>query len=101
MRVITIGTLRRFWEKHSESEAPLKDWYAKTEMARWRNPADVKATFPQVDSVKVRSGNNVFVFNITRAYRLIAAIHFDFPRVFVLRILNHRQYDRGRWKEEL
>ena len=99
--MITIGALKAFWANYSDAEGPLKEWYVKTNFARWKNPADVKATFPQVDFVKVKSGNTVFVFNITRAYRLIAAIHFDYPRVFVLRVLTHRQYDVDRWKAEL
>ena len=101
VRIITIGLLKRFWERHPTAENPLREWYAKTNFADWRNPVDVAATFPQVDRVQVRSGNTVFVFNITRAFRLIAAIHFDFPRVFVLRILTHREYDDNRWKNEL
>jgi mRNA-degrading endonuclease HigB of HigAB toxin-antitoxin module len=32
---------------------------------------------------------------------LIAAIHFNMQTVYVLRIMTHREYDRGRWKEEL
>lgn len=101
VRIITIGALRRFWEQRPDSERPLREWHAKTNMARWRNPVEVKATFPQVDFVKVSSGNTVFVFNITRAYRLIAAIHFDYPRVFVLRVLTHSEYDLDNWKSEL
>src|ERR1700733_11944450 len=93
VRVIMIGALKRFWQDHPDAESPLKEWYVKTNFARWTNPAEVKATFPQVDFVKVNSGNTVFVFNITRAYRLIAAIHFDYPRVFVLRVLTHGEYD--------
>jgi mRNA interferase HigB len=101
VRIITIGALKQFWHIHPDSEKPLKDWYVKTDWAQWRTPADVKDTFRQVDFVKVKSGNTVFVFNITRAYRLIAAIHFDYPRVFVLRILTHREYDRDQWKDQL
>jgi mRNA interferase HigB len=101
VRVITIGALKRFWERHPDSQGPLKDWYAKTGLARWKKPPDVKDTFRQVDFVRVRSGNAVFVFNITRACRLIAAVHFDYPRVFVWRILTHRDYDSNQWKEQL
>lgn len=101
VRIITIGLLKRFWHRYPAAENPLCEWYAKANLAIWRNPVDVAATFPQVDRVQVRSGNTVFVFNITRAFRLIAAIHFDFPRVFVLRILTHKEYDEDRWKDEL
>ena len=55
-----------------------------------------------VDFVKVQSGNTVAVFDIhNKKYRLVAAIHYDFPRVFVLRIMTHEQYDKNYWKDEL
>jgi mRNA interferase HigB len=101
MRVITRGTLVRYWGVHPETEAPLREWYRKAEAARWRNPAGVRGTFPQVDRVTVRSGNTLYVFNVGRAHRLVAAIHFDYPRVFVLRLMGHGEYDLDRWKDEL
>ena len=56
----------------------------------------------RVDFVKVDSGNTVAVFDITNnKYRLGAAIHYDYPRVFVLRVMTHPEYDRNRWKQEL
>jgi mRNA-degrading endonuclease HigB of HigAB toxin-antitoxin module len=56
----------------------------------------------RVDFVKVRSGNTVAVFDIVNnRYRMIAAIHYDHPRVFVLRIFDHKEYDKNRWKDEL
>jgi mRNA interferase HigB len=101
MRVISLAALKRFWARYPISVTTLREWYGKTDAARWGDPADVKATFPQVDFVKVASGNTVYVFNIQRFCRLIAAIHFDHPRVFVLRVLTHKEYDSNRWKEQL
>ena len=82
---------------------PLRLWYAKTKSAAWETPADVKQTFgANVDFVKVASGNNVAVFDIGgNKYRLVAAIHYDHGRVFVLRVMTHREYERQRWKAEL
>jgi mRNA interferase HigB len=55
-----------------------------------------------VDTVKVESGNTVFVFDIKgNDFRLIAAIHFDRRKVFVLAVLTHKEYDKERWKESL
>lgn len=71
--------------------------------AQWRTPADVKRHFGvRVDFVKVASGNTVAVFDIANNnYRMIAAIHYDYPRVFVLRIFDHQEYDKADWKDEL
>jgi len=44
----------------------------------------------------------VAVFDIANNnYRLVAAIHYDYSRVFVLRIFDHAEYDLNYWKEEL
>ena len=59
-------------------------------------------TFPSADRVKVDSGGTVWVFNVGgNNYRSIAAIHFNIGKLFILRILNHRDYDREAWKKEL
>jgi mRNA-degrading endonuclease HigB of HigAB toxin-antitoxin module len=40
----------------------------------------------------------VRVFDIANnKYRMIAAIHYDFPRVFVLRIFDDDEYDKDKW----
>jgi mRNA interferase HigB len=103
MRIIKSSTLRRFWTNHRDAERELRAWIRITAAARWVSPAAVKQQFgARADFVKVASGNTVVVFDIANnRYRMIAAIHYDFPRVFILRIFTHAEYDRNRWKEEL
>jgi mRNA interferase HigB len=77
-------------------------WLNCVRAARWTSPAELKAVFNEVDPAVVESGRTVYVFNIERnRHRLIAAIHFNTQKVYVLRILTHAEYDRGRWKVEL
>ncbi|HZL35768.1 MAG TPA: type II toxin-antitoxin system HigB family toxin [Tepidisphaeraceae bacterium] len=60
------------------------------------------ATFGQTDQAKVSSGRQVCIFDIGgNNYRLIAAIHYNTGKVFVLRILTHKEYDSEKWKREL
>jgi mRNA interferase HigB len=103
MRVISKTRLKAFWREHPDAEGELTKWFATTDAAAWKHPPDVKKSFgARVDFVKVESGNTVAVFDIcNNNYRLITAIHYDYPRVFVLRVLTHKQYDEDRWKEEL
>lgn len=103
MRIISRGRLREFWVVHPDARAELSAWYAVTDASDWKTPADVKRTFgARVDFVKVASGGTVAVFDIRgNRYRMIAAIHYDFPRVFVLRIMTHGEYDDNKWKDEL
>lgn len=103
MRIIKVSTLRRFWLANPDAERELRIWIRITCAARWKTPAAVKQQFgARVDFVKVASGNTVAVFDIVNnRYRLITAIHYDYPRVFILRIFDHEEYDRDDWKEEL
>ncbi len=88
---------------HRDAEKELRTWIRITDAALWASPADIKRQFgARADFVKVASGNTVVVFDIANnRYRMIAAVHYDFPRVFVLRMFDHDEYDRKRWKDEL
>lgn len=77
-------------------------WLETVRRAEWQNPAQLKASFNEVDPVTVDSGRTVYVFNIERnRHRLIAAIHFNTQTVYVLRIITHKEYERNHWKQEL
>ena len=53
----------------------------------------------RVDERRGEEGPAPHLFTIP--YRPMAAIHYDYPRVFVLRVMTHTEYDADRWKEEL
>lgn len=104
VRIITWRALREFAEKWPPAAGPLREWYKLTFLARWHNFADVKATFGQTDRVTVRSGQTVCVFDIGGdKFRLVAFVSYAKGKVYVLRIMTHKEYDRGRqrWKDEL
>jgi mRNA interferase HigB len=100
--VISYKALREFGREHPDAVAPLDRWYEIAEAAAWRSLADVRRDWRATDPVRVESGNTVHVFNVGgNKYRLVAAIHFDRGRVFVLRVMTHAEYDRDTWKEQL
>lgn len=91
MRVVSISTLRDFWEKHPDAELPLKEWYVKTCRATWRNLTDMRNDFNSVDYV----GNQRYVFNIKgNHYRLIVAVKFTPTLVYIRFVGTHDEYDR-------
>ena len=100
-RIVSPKRLREYALRHRDAAAALDRWEKTVTLAQWRTPADVKQTFNEVDPVIVGSGRTVYVFNITRAHRLIAAIHFNTGMVYVLRLMTHKEYDRHRWRTEL
>ncbi|MGO4552520.1 type II toxin-antitoxin system HigB family toxin [Lysobacter sp. 2RAF19] len=90
MKIIAVGTLRTFWERHPETEQALKAWYDEAKSAQWRTPADVKAHYRNASVL----GKNRVVFNIKgNDYRLIVAIAYRTGVVFIKFVGTHAQYD--------
>jgi len=101
MRIISIRTLREFWQRHADAQTPLKDWFKTTETAEWQTFMDVRQTFGTADTAKVDSGNTVTIFDIGgNKYRLIAAIHYNARVVYALMVLTHKEYDTNKWKAQ-
>ncbi len=102
MRVISIKTLRDFWQRHPDAERPLKDWFGLAEAGEWRSFMDMRQVCRSADTVRVGSGNTVTVFDIGgNKYRLITAIHYNTGVVYALMVLTHREYDAESWKDRL
>ncbi len=91
MRIIALGTLRNFWQRHADAEIPLRSWYAAASRADWRSPADVKPAYRNASFV----ANNRIVFNIKgNEYRLVAAAHYNRGMMYIRFVGTHRDYDK-------
>ncbi len=91
MHIVSIKTLREFWESHPDAEQPLRAWYAIARRAQWRSPTDIKAEYA---SASVVGGNRV-VFNIKgNTYRLIVIAEYRKGRLFIRFVGTHSEYDR-------
>lgn len=102
MRIIKESTLRAAALHHPDAAAPLEAWRKAARAARWHSLAELRATYPHADAVRVASGRTVIVFNIAgNKFRLIAALHFDRQIVYFLRFLTHADYSKDRWKSTL
>ena len=102
MHVIAAKTIRLFADNHPDSRKPLMQWLSVVEDAVWENIKHVLVLFPNTDQAKVGSGRTIYVFNIKGGhYRLIAAIHFNRRKVFILRFLTHAEYSKNAWKAQL
>jgi mRNA interferase HigB len=100
MCVISKARLKQFWAEpaHGTAEGPLRAWYAHVnhKTVAWHSWGDVKSVFPSASIV----GNGV-VFNIGgNKYRLIVRVLYASQKVFVLKVMTHREYDEGKWKDE-
>jgi mRNA interferase HigB len=104
VRIISWRRLRQFSEKWPAAAGPLRTWYKLATIQTWRNFADVKGTFGQTDQARVASGQTVCIFDIGgNKFRLVVFISYAKKKVYVLRVMTHKEYDKGneRWKEEL
>lgn len=91
MRVIARKTLKKFWERHADSEQALKAWFHEANSTRWKSFTDIKARYRSADALP---GDRV-AFNIKgNTYRLIVAIHYRTGLVFIRFIGTHAAYDR-------
>ncbi len=93
MRVITRSRIQEFCNIHPETCSALTTWYKIVKLSKFQNPGDVKKTFVQVDLV-----DGLYVFNIGRSCRLVAAIKFRAQILYIRHVLTHVEYDRGKWK---
>jgi mRNA interferase HigB len=91
MKVIAVGTLRIFWERHPDAEQPLKAWYDEARHAVWSTPQDIRNRYASASFV----GHNRVVFNIKgNDYRLIVAVAYRFQAIYIKFIGTHTEYNR-------
>jgi mRNA interferase HigB len=91
MRVVSRGTLRDFWRKHTDAEGPLKAWFVEVSRSEWKTMVDIRrqyATASVIDNERV-------VFNVGgNKYRLVVKLWFPGQVVWIKFIGTHGSYDR-------
>ena len=100
MRIISRRRLREFWESRKDDAAvaqrDLLTWWKLAKNADWPGFAALKQTFGSADRV-----GNCVVFDVgNNRFRLIARINHDKGIVYVLRVMDHAEYDRQRWIDD-
>jgi mRNA interferase HigB len=100
MRVISKARLAQFWEApgHRDAEGPLRAWYThvNSKTVMWASWADLKAAFATASIV-----GSCVVFNIGgNKYRLVTRVLYASQKVFILKVMTHKEYDDDKWKEE-
>lgn len=100
MRIISKKRLREFWEarKHGSEIAKrdLSTWYKIAKSAEWSNFAALKQTFGSADQV-----GDCIVFDVgNNRFRLIGRVRYGSGILYVLRVMDHAEYDKQRWVED-
>jgi mRNA interferase HigB len=91
VRIIAIGTLRKYWSSNKDAEQPLKSWYQEAKQARWNNHNEIKNHYKNASILK----HNRVVFNIAgNKYRLIVRINYEIQIIYIRFIGTHSEYDK-------
>ncbi len=91
MRIISVKTLKSFWQKHPDAESPLRAWYTEAKRADWRKPQDIKTAYRGASILR----NNRVVFNVKgNTHRLVVAVKYEFQVVYIRFIGTHTEYDK-------
>lgn len=100
MRIISRRRLRDFCKGRTGdaeiAEKSLSAWYKLTRDAVWAHFAALKQTFGSADSV-----GNCVVFDVgNNRFRLIGRINYARGIVYILRVMDHEEYDKIRWVDD-
>jgi mRNA interferase HigB len=86
--------LRGFWESRKGdsdiAKKALEAWYKIAKLAWWSNWSELKQTFGTADRV-----GNCVVFDVgSNKYRLIGRVFFGSHKLYILKVMDHAEYDR-------
>jgi mRNA interferase HigB len=100
VRVISKSRLQEFWEGRKKdpviAERDFSAWYKAAVNADWENFAELKQTFGTADQV-----GNCVVFDVgNNRFRLIGRVNYARGIIYVLRPMDHQEYDKGLWADD-
>jgi mRNA interferase HigB len=97
VRVLSKPALVKFWESRKgdsgKAEQAMTAWYKITMNGDWQNFTDLKQTFGTADQV----GSCVVFDAGGNHYRLIGRINYRMGILYVLRVMDHVEYDKKLW----
>ncbi|UUQ67141.1 type II toxin-antitoxin system HigB family toxin [Pseudomonas fuscovaginae UPB0736] len=95
MRVITEKRIREAKAKWPGAASALDAWCRRIKGSSPGSFSALKAIFPATDKV-----GSLHVFDIGgNKLRLIAGVHYGAQQLYIKHVLDHREYDKGKWKE--
>jgi mRNA interferase HigB len=102
MELVNVAAIIRTNRKFPAARKPLEEWAQTMRAATWSNLQELRRVYPSADGVTVRSGGTITVFNIGgNKYRLLTGIFYQAQRVYIIDVLSHAEYSKGRWRDRL
>ncbi|ETF10175.1 type II toxin-antitoxin system HigB family toxin [Pseudomonas sp. RG1] len=95
MHVFSEKPIREAKEKWPQSASALAQWFRLAKRSCPKDFSAMKSIFPAIDKV-----GQFHVFDLGgNKLRLIAFVSYRSQRLYIKYVLDHREYDRGKWKE--
>ncbi|MBI2931632.1 MAG: type II toxin-antitoxin system HigB family toxin [Planctomycetes bacterium] len=92
MKLVGRERLLKFKRKHPDTRLWFDNWIADVEEAQWKTPADIKARYARASILPEEKG---VIFDVKgNDYRMHVKVNFKNGIVLVIRVGNHREYDR-------
>ena len=106
MNVISRKRLREFYDARAERRQQadaFEDWFKLTRRAHWHSFQDAKALFGQTDVAKdTASHRTATIFDIGgNKYRIITLIDYIRQTVLITHVMDHKEYDKNHWKNDI
>lgn len=106
MNVISRKKLRAFWEatgQRRQHATAFEDWFKLTRKAHWQSFQDAKALFGQTDVARdTASKRTATIFDIGgNKYRIVTLIDYTRQTVLITHVLDHKEYDKNKWKNDI
>ncbi|AWN54747.1 type II toxin-antitoxin system HigB family toxin [Methylobacterium sp. 17Sr1-1] len=94
MHVITQARIWEAKQRWPQAANALDAWYRLIKASAPADFAGMKALFPAIDKV-----GRFHVFDIGgNKLRLIAIVNYRFGKIYIQGIMDHSQYDKGKWR---
>lgn len=93
MNVISLKTLRTFWEKHDQAEKPLRQWFKDVQKSGYQNLAELRTAHPYADYFE-EGRLEITIFNVGgNKYRVVTFVRYAAQSVFIKLVMTHAEYD--------
>jgi mRNA interferase HigB len=106
VNVISRKKLKEFYEAKPERRShagAFDDWFKLARQAHWQTFQDVRALFGQTDVTRdTKSRKTATIFDIGgNKYRIVTLIDYLRQTVLITHVMDHKEYDRNRWKGDI
>jgi mRNA interferase HigB len=101
MEIVNVQAIVRATRRHRDAGPWLERWVAAVLGATWGSLADVHKMYPSADGVALQRVV-ITVFNVKgNEYRLLTVMRYRAQQVYVIEVLTHAEYSKGKWKDRL